>query len=173
MNAGQPSRGGRACPDLIVRIGEVRSARGVGRLLTFALGSCLGVVAYDPLARVGGLLHAMLPDSLSLPDRARDNPHLFVDTGISELLRSCIALGAKRERLWFKAAGGANPQGATGAPDFFRVGERNGEALKRAVRLGRLNLVAADLGGHASRTVQFDVASGRFTMKTSSGEHEL
>lgn len=77
-------------------------------LITYALGSCIGVAVYDPLVRVGGLLHFMLPDSNLDVDKAKANPAMFADTGIPLLFKSCYRLGAEKHRMVVKVAGGAS-----------------------------------------------------------------
>ena len=92
----------------VVGIGEVIvSDDPHDTIVTYALGSCLGVVIYDPVARVGGMLHAMLPESSLSPEKAAVQPGRFVDTGVPHLFRACYRLGASKERLIVKVAGGA------------------------------------------------------------------
>ncbi len=74
-------------------------------LVTHALGSCLGVAVYDPVARVGGILHFMLPDSSLDPAKGQSHPHMFADTGLPQLFRECYRLGAQKSRLRVKVAG--------------------------------------------------------------------
>jgi chemotaxis protein CheD len=135
------------------------------RLVTYALGSCLGVAVYDPVARVGGLLHAMLPlSSLDLA-RAQANPALFVDTGVPALFRACYALGASKARMIVKVAGGA-AAGAPGTPDQFQIGRRNLLTLRQLLWRNGVLLQAQDVGGHhLSRTMTLDVASGAVSLK--------
>ncbi|KKM45447.1 hypothetical protein LCGC14_1560860, partial [marine sediment metagenome] len=77
-------------------------------IVTHALGSCLGITAHDPVARVGGMLHVMMPMSHINPERAKANPYMFVDTGVPAFFRELYAAGAKKGRLTVKVAGGAN-----------------------------------------------------------------
>ncbi|HYE72774.1 MAG TPA: chemotaxis protein CheD, partial [Blastocatellia bacterium] len=93
------------------------------QLVTYALGSCLGIAVHDPIAGVGGLLHVMMPDSTIDAGRAEYNPSKFVDTGVPKLFRACYDLGARKERMVLKVAGGASNKGADN--DFFQIGKRN------------------------------------------------
>jgi chemotaxis protein CheD len=81
-------------------------------LVTHALGSCIGVAIYDPVAKVGGILHYMLPESSLDPVKAQENPHMFADTGLPSLFRECYRLGATKARLQVKVAGGSQVLGA-------------------------------------------------------------
>lgn len=147
---------------------EVASGVGVGvgelvvttdrrrELVIYGLGSCVGVAVHDAAAGVGGLLHALLPDTSIDPERARADPAVFVDSGVEALLAAAVAAGANPGRLRVAAAGGAHMSGI----DHFRVGERNTAALLAS--LGSAGLVpdATDMGGVATRTLRLDVASG-------------
>ena len=139
-------------------------------LATYALGSCIGVVAYDPLARVGGLLHFMLPDSAINPDRARLHPGTFCDTGLPKLLLELAALGASQRRLRVYVAGAAK---VLDRGDFFDIGRRNQLAAKR--KLWELGLIVEDedTGGEMSRTLKLDLENGKVTVRDSFGEREL
>lgn len=88
-------------------------------IITHGLGSCLGIAIYDPVVRVGGLLHAMLPDSKVDPEKAKEKPFMFVDSGVPMLFRACYALGAVKSRINVKVAGGACARGDAES-DFFR-----------------------------------------------------
>src|SRR5476649_809063 len=74
-------------------------------IVTYSLGSCLGVAVFDPVARVGGMIHCMLPLSKIDPVKAQALPAMFVDTGIPALLQACFDLGADRSRLRLSVAG--------------------------------------------------------------------
>lgn len=132
-------------------------------LSTYALGSCVAVVAYDPMVKAGGLLHLMLPASAISPEKAYSQPAMFADTGIPLLLRSLIGLKAALPRLRLFLAGGASVLCTT---DTFKIGERNIRAT--VDYLGRAGLQARQgaLGGTINRTVHLNVGTGVITMKT-------
>lgn len=130
---------------------------------TYALGSCVAVVAYDPVARAGGILHAMLPDSALSPAKAAAQPAMFVDTGLVAILRSLAGLKVDPRRLRIFLAGGASV--LTGH-DNFKIGERNIRAV--AAHLGKHGLSAhhTALGGTINRTVHLNIGNGAITLKT-------
>ena len=152
---------------LVVGSGEVRvSADPHVRLVTYALGSCLGVVVHDPVAGVGGLLHLMLPESAIDPAKAARMPAMFVDTGVPMLFKESYKLGAKKERLVVKIVGGAHAA-AREEDDQFQIGKRNLLALRRMLWRNQVFVTAEDVGGcQRSRTVMLDVATGALTVRT-------
>jgi chemotaxis protein CheD len=161
-------------PDVTVAMAALHVTADPGeRLVTYALGSCLGVAIYDPVARVGGLLHAVLPLSLLDAEKARANPALFVDTGVPALFRACYALGASKTRLVVKAAGAAAAV-APGAPDQFQIGRRNLLTLRRLLWKNGVLLQAQDVGGHQlSRTMALDVGDGTVSLKSGAAASTL
>ncbi len=126
-------------------------------LTTYALGSCVGVTLYDPVSRVGGLLHVMLPDSRFRSPAREFNPYMFADTGFYALLREVEQAGAKRQRLVAKLAGGANMLGGTA---IFDIGGRNAEALLGYCRLERIPVAATSLGGTVGRSMELVLSDG-------------
>ncbi len=134
-------------------------------LITYALGSCLGVTVYDPVSHVGGLLHLMLPDSSIDTAKAVQNPYMFVDTGVPELFLQCCKAGARRERIIVTAAGGSCTHGNEN-DDFFQIGKRNFVMLKKLLWKNSLLLKAYDVGGNASRTMSLDIDTGSVTLKS-------
>ena len=93
-------------------------------ITTHALGSCLGISVHDPVARVGGLLHVMLPVSTIDSVKAAAQPMMFVDTGVPRLFLECYRLGAEKQRLRVCVAGGARVNGPDEEGDFFQIGKR-------------------------------------------------
>lgn len=153
--------------DVTVGMADLQvSADPAARLVTYALGSCLGIAVYDPVARVGGLLHVMLPLSEIDRERARDNPALFVDTGVPALFRACYGLGAVKSRVIVKVAGGASAA-AAGAPDQFQIGKRNMLTLRKLLWKNGVLVRAQDVGGHGiSRNMSLAVADGSVTLRS-------
>ncbi len=138
-------------------------------LSTFALGSCVGVVVYDPVVRAGGLLHLMLPDSTLSPDRAAAKPAMFADTGIPQLFNGLRGIRVERSRVNILLAGGAC---VLNGPDQFRIGERNIIATRKLLSLYGLRASCEELGGNVNRTVHLDIATGRVTLKLPGREME-
>lgn len=145
-----------ALGDLAVR----RADAGVRGLSTHALGSCVAVAAFDPVARVGGLLHFMVPSARDLGARAvasQRGPGFAADTGVAGLCGRLLAAGAQRQRLRICAAGAAAmAAGAGGA----RLGERNRTALHAALLALELTPLALDLGGVAARSLSLCLCCG-------------
>ena len=151
---------------LVIGIGEMIVSKSVDDLLiTYALGSCLGFAIYDPEVGVGGLIHLMLPTSTLDKERSRHNPERFVDTGVPVLFKECYRLGAKKERLVARVAGGASMIG-NGGRDSFQTGRRNVVTLKKMLWKNGVLLKAEDVGGSVSRTVSLRVATGEMIVKT-------
>jgi chemotaxis protein CheD len=154
----------------IIGVGDMKVGKEGDLLVTHALGSCLGLMVYDPLQRVGGMLHAMLPLSKINPQKAENNPYMFVDVGVPELFREVYSLGGQKARLVVKAAGCGQPLGKN---EMFRIGERNYTVLKKLLWKNNILLESEDVGGTKSRTVHFDLLTGRTIISSGGEETEL
>lgn len=131
-------------------------------LSTYALGSCVAVVAYDPQARVAGLLHLMLPDSHIAPAKAVVQPAMFANTGLPLFFKSFSGLRAEVGRLRLFMAGGAN---VLIGNDAFKIGARNIRATQDYLVAQGFVLSGTAVGGSVNRTVHFDNATGQLTLK--------
>ena len=155
--------------EVVVGVGDCRTAGWpVRALATYALGSCIAVIAWDWKLRIGGLLHVMLPDSSidrTAPGLA-GNPFLYVDTGLPELLRRLEAHGAAKSRLRCCMAGGANMMADS---TFFEIGRRNHLALKKACWKAGIFVDSEDIGGNLSRSVRLDLGTGRVDLRKGVG----
>jgi chemotaxis protein CheD len=150
--------------DIVVGVADLKvSNRREHVLVTHALGSCIGLAIYDPQARVGGLLHYMLPESLLDLSRALENPYMFADTGIPRLFRECYALGALKHRLRVKVAGGSQ---VLGGQEHFQIGRRNYAALRKIFLKNNVLIDSEDVGGTKARTLCLEIATGRTLVKT-------
>src|ERR1035437_614316 len=148
---------------LIVGIGDCKVSKDPSDVLvTHALGSCIAVLLYDPVARVAGLLHYMLPKSSLDAGKADKSPFMFADTGIPLLLRNACELGAAKSRLVVMAAGGAQMLDPSGT---FNIGQRNHVAMKMIFGEAGLIVHREEIGGTNSRTVRIEVAPGRMHMQ--------
>ena len=146
-------------PELIrVGMADYKVGKAPATLISYGLGSCIGVSLYDPQLKVGGLLHIMLPDSTQA--RTSDNPAKFADTGLPLMLNDVLKLGAVRSRLVAKIAGGAQMFAFANATDIMRVGARNAEAITNLLKEMKIPLVAQDVGGTYGRTVSIDRNAG-------------
>jgi chemotaxis protein CheD len=139
-------------------------------LVTYALGSCIGLAVYDPVASVGGLLHFMLPDSAPFREQATENPFKFADTGIPLLLDKVCAHGASQRRLIVYMAGGAQMLDNDGV---FEIGKRNCLAARKVLWKHGLLLAGEAVGGGESRTVALEAATGRFVLEEAGRRREL
>lgn len=156
--------------NLIVDIADRKVGRSGDTLVTYALGSCLALMIYDPVEKVGGLLHAMLPHSKINPVKAKINPYIFVDTGVPLLFREVYTLGGKKSRMIVKAAGCATPLDNV---EMFKIGERNFILLNRLLLKNNVSLNSKDVGGSISRTVYFDLATGQVVIGSRGEKREL
>jgi chemotaxis protein CheD len=150
-----------------VGIGEFAvSASTEDVLTTIALGSCVAVCIWDPAAKVGGLLHFMLPDSTLNSARAQAQPAMFADTGIPMLFHAAYNLDAQKKRCKVRLVGGAEIAGTRGEEGIFNVGRRNVLAA-RAVLWRNGILVNGELvGGTSARNIAMSVADGRVSVKS-------
>ena len=158
----------------LIRVGmaDYKVGRAPSTIISYGLGSWIGVSIYDPQAKAGGLLHIMLPDSTQA--RPTDNPAKFADTGLPLMLKDILDLGASRTRLVAKIAGGAQMFAFANATDIMRVGARNAEAAKKILKELNIRLLSEDTGGNYGRTVQIDLNDGVYKVKTiDKGEKEI
>ncbi|MBK7405973.1 MAG: chemotaxis protein CheD [Phycisphaerales bacterium] len=139
-------------------------------VVTHALGSCIGVTVFDPVSRVGGMLHFMLPSGRGNEAKAAANPAMFGDTGIPLLFRKCYELGAVKERLVVCAAGGAEVMNDNGQ---FKIGSRNRTVLRQLFWKNNILLAADETGGNISRTMLLCMADGRVTIRHKGEETAL
>lgn len=154
---------------LEVGIGELVVSADPGAVLVAStLGPCVVVLAYDPLRRIGGMLHFLLPSSAISRADIENRPALFADTGVPLLVERIALRGIARPELVVKVAGGATPQ----KQNPFALGRRNYFALRCALaRLG-LSISSEAVGGNVSRTVRLFVGSGRMSLHTGDPSHE-
>jgi len=139
-------------------------------LITYSLGSCLGVIIYDPHARVAGLLHSMLPLSKIDPHKAKTAPYMFVDTGIPLLFKEAYKLGADKKNIIVKAVGCSSLLDEKG---FFKIGERNFTVLRKLLWKNNILIEKQDIGGSQSRTVSISIESGDVKIKSGGREYLL
>jgi chemotaxis protein CheD len=149
---------------LVVGVADMVASNDAGaELVTYSLGSCLGIAVYDPVKKVGGLLHIMLPDSKINAAKAVQVPFMFVDTGVPRLFQAVSNLGAERRRMTIKVAGGAQLLDEQGV---FNIGARNFTSLNALLALNGYAIHAQDVGGVSSRTVRLDLTTGSLSIKT-------
>ena len=158
----------------LVKVGmaDYKIGRNPASIISYGLGSCVGIALFDPVTKIGGLAHIMLPDSTQA--RSTENLAKFADTAIPKMLEDMIRAGAVRSRVTAKIAGGAQMFTFANATDIMRVGERNTVSVKIVLKKIGLHLLAEDTGGNYGRTVELKLETGVYRIKTiDKGEKEL
>ena len=152
--------------DEMIKVGmaDLQLCKSPGVLTTLGLGSCVGVALYDPVNKIGGLLHCMLPDSTQFKNNS--NTAKYADSGIDELVSKMVSLGANRSRIVAKIAGGAQMFAMKTNNDTLRVGERNAEAVKKKLSQMGIRLLSEDCGLNYGRTVEFYTENGDYVIKS-------
>jgi chemotaxis protein CheD len=143
------------------------SGESAALLVTHALGSCIAVVIHDPVARVGGMLHFMLPEGGIDQERAQQRPFMFADTGIPKLFQLAYALGADKKRISVRLIGGAQVADPNGV---FNIGKRNYLACRKILWSAGVMIHGEVVGGSISRSVKLEVGSGQLWWNTGGGE---
>ena len=132
-------------------------------LVTYALGSCIAIAIYDPVARVGGLLHFMLPEAPAGALQAGKSPYMFADSGIPMMFRQAYEKGAEKHRLRVWVAGGAKIADEQG---IFNIGQRNCLAMRRIFWKAGVIVYREETGGGAARTMRLEMGSGRVYLRS-------
>lgn len=145
---------------IIVGISDQNIALPPDSLITYALGSCVGICLYDVAMRVAGLSHILLPEAFR--DSTKDDDFKFADRAIEALVKSMENKGCLRNRLTAKIAGGANMFSTSG----ISIGDRNVITVKKELERLRIRLIAEDTGADYGRTVVFDPLNGQMTVKS-------
>lgn len=153
-----------------VGMADLKVCKSPDKLTTLGLGSCVGVAIRDPLTKIGGLAHVMLPSSKTIKNNS--NIYKFADTGIEELVQQMVALGASRGRMVAKIAGGAQMFAFQNKSDMVRVGEQNVEASKAKLRELKIPLLAEDTGKNYGRTIIYNPETGELVVR-SVGKDEI
>lgn len=149
---------------IVVKVGQ-HAVGGAGEtLITLGLGSCVAILLHDPVARVGGMAHVLLPDpSLS---RNAANPAKFATTAVPYLVQEMNVLGGRTERMQARLVGGASMFAALLVAGTMNMGERNIHAARATLRTTNIPVVGESVGGDYGRSVRFHVLDGR-TLVTS------
>jgi len=150
---------------IIVGVSDMKVSKDpAATLITYSLGSCIGIAVYDPVAKAGGLLHYMLPESQLDELKAKNNPFMFADTGIPALFKETYRLGAKKQRMKVVVVGGAQILDQKG---FFNIGKRNHMAVRKIFWKNQVMIDHEDVGSSVNRTVRVDIATGEIHIKVS------
>ena len=137
-------------------------------IITYSLGSCVGLALYDPATKVGGMIHCMLPLSRIDKAKAEANPCMFTDTGVSALIQGLINVGASKSRIVAKVAGGAAPLNTNG---MFQIGERNFTVLHKVLWKNNILIAGKDVGGTAARTMSLCINDGTTMIRSNQKEY--
>lgn len=151
----------------IVKVGmaDMNVTSQSGLIRTTGLGSCVGLTMYDPVTKIGGMAHIMLPTS----DIAREgqlNIAKYADTALPVLLSRLQVLGAATSRIVAKMAGGSQMFAFAGSGDTLRIGPRNVESCKSMLDKLGIPLVGEDTGGNYGRTIELDAATGILSIRS-------
>lgn len=149
---------------IVVGISDLNVTVTDGVLLSYALGSCVGICLYDAAIRAAGLAHIMLPSIIGFKQDA--NIMKFADTATVELLRRMENLGARRGRMIAKIAGGAQMFTKQGMSNAAQIGQRNISASKEALKSLNIKLIAEDTGLNYGRTIEFYAQTGVLKIKS-------
>ncbi len=136
-------------------------------IVTYSLGSCIGVTLYDPIIKIGGMMHCLLPQAKMNPARAKANPFMFVDSGLLTMLEAFEKHGSIPKNLICKVAGGGNfldPKG------FFKTGERNYTIFRKVLWQKRIMIKAEDVGGSIPRTMVLYMKTGLTAIRSNGTE---
>lgn len=154
---------------ITIGIADMKMAKGNGMLVTYALGSCIGICLYDPLIKLGAMIHIMLPINM---EAGRKNTMKYVDTGLRETLRQMEAKGASRSRITAKIAGGARMFEVSGG-SLGNIGQRNIESVHMNLKKEGIRLLKEDVGGNFARTLLFDVSNGMACVRCYGREEKI
>ncbi|MFZ5644581.1 MAG: chemotaxis protein CheD [Bacillota bacterium] len=150
--------------EIQVGIADYKIARDPTRLITLGLGSCVGVSLYDPLIKVGGLLHVMLPDSTQFNNV--NKPAKFADLGIPLMVKEMQAMGVNVSRLQAKLVGGAQMFSGLDDKMTLNIGQRNTEKSREVLKKMGIRILVEEVGGNRGRTMIVDTSTGQVTIRT-------
>ena len=150
---------------ITVGISDLNIARSPDILVTYALGSCIGICLYDATAKIAGLSHIMLPSAAAAPNVA-NQPMKFADTAVELLVRKMESAGARRVLLKAKIAGGAQMFSGLSISSIANIGLRNAQAVKMELMRQRIPILAEDTGKNYGRTLFLSAEDGSMTIKS-------
>lgn len=167
----RPRKVNRVRANLTIDISDMKLSKSREDILvTYSLGSCVGLTLFDPVAGVGGMIHCMLPLSKIDPEKAKLKPYMFVDTGVAAMLGELYTMGAQRQNLIAKVAGAGSP---LGREETFRIGQRNYTILRKLLWKNNILIDKEDVGGSKARTLFLYMNEGKTTVKSEGKEVEL
>jgi chemotaxis protein CheD len=157
--------------NLTVGVSDAKvSRRSDDVVTTHALGSCIGVSLFDPVARIGGMLHFQLPSSTADTERAKERPLMFADTGLAALLGEMERVGAQKRRIKVYLAGGAK---MLNDQNLFDIGRRNHASVRKVLWEHRMFITAEQVGGNQPRTMTLTIVDGRVSLRSGNQTIEM
>lgn len=156
--------------ELKVGIGDMKFVKGDNVVITYALGSCVGITFYDPVIHMGALLHVLLPVRSGQTDT---NVYKYADPGIQETIRKLTASGMAKHRMIVKIAGGAKMFELSGKSDFGNIGKRNVDTVKKVLAAQGLRIAAEDTGGNFARTMVLNVGTGTVVIRGAGRQEKI
>lgn len=145
-----------------VGMADLKVTKSPNILMTAGLGSCIGICIHDPMQKVGGMAHIMLPNT----NGTGNNPAKYADTAVELLIKEIMKLGGSKNRLRAKMAGGAQMFSFPGKPPVLKIGDRNAEAVAAELKRLGIPLLVSDVGGSFGRTIHYDVSTGALKVRT-------
>ena len=153
---------------IIVGVSDMKVSNDINaNIVTYSLGSCIGMAIYDPVVHVGGIFHFMLPESKLDTVKAKKNPYMFADSGTPLFFKTAYKLGAKKQRMRVILVGGAHVLDQKG---FFNIGKRNHMAVRQIFWKNKVMVDYEDVGGNVNRTIRLAIKDGRAKLKVSGRE---
>lgn len=147
-----------------VGIADMKILRNEGILITYALGSCIGISLYDPVIRLASLLHIMLPAAIGYSTGTQ--VYKFADTGIQDTLRKMAIFGGDKSRYECRIAGGAKMFEMQGNSSLANIGQRNTDSVKGILLREGIRVKGQQVGGNYARTMLVDVQTGKVKIRT-------
>lgn len=159
--------------NISVNIGEMKLAKDPKQILVaHGLGSCVAVVCYCPISKIGGMIHIILPE-LNSAAISGELPTKYANCGVPLLIEEMVKAGAKKFALKVKIAGGAKMLASVGVGTMFNIGEKNVISSKKILETLGVRIVAEDTGGTSGRTIRLYVDSGKVTIKSTGQEERM
>lgn len=147
-----------------IGIAEKAVSKSPDKLVTLGLGSCVGLALYDPVRKIGGLVHIMLPNAPA--GSAAVNRFKFADTAIEDMIKLIVQAGGSRQQLQAKLAGGAHMFNNAYNSDVMGIGKRNVDICQKVLKENRIPITAQDTGGTSGRSIEFCCESNMLQIRT-------
>ena len=155
-----------------VMMAEYRIMKAPARMMTMALGSCVGIVMYDRKAGVGALAHVMHPNSDIVKNKS--NKGKFVDTAVDAMIEEMSEAGGDKNRYTAKIFGGATMfDSYPSCRGVIQIGARNIEAARDVLAGQGIPIIGECVGGTRGRTIIFDLSDGSVMVKDIAGSERV